>query len=286
MESMLRSFLVLQLTLFFGIYFERIKCHPGFSSYPMRLLRLGVFICMLLILFIDTDLLPASLGMSMALLNIIIVKGRKMECVMSENDVRNKAFLNMVCGLSLIFFVLFVLSGCFLCARRSDANCCANSGTDCLSNNLTVVTLSTVEQQRMFGPFPDWNIQEGRYSYKLFTMRYMIDNDTGLRNVKRSWIAALYCDTESSDKYMLKYSIRIRGSENDIWQEDDSGTVTFLVKDGGVQSIDQVRSASSRCNISVSLEKDVKKSSYLKIKIFANGSYDELRTFVDLNCVD
>ena len=282
MESMLRSFLVLQLTLFFGIYFGRIKCHPGFSSYPMRLLRLGVFICMVLILFIDTDLLPASLGMSMALLNIIIVKGRKMECVMSENDVRNKAFLNMICGLSLIFFVLFVLSGCFLCARRSDANCCANSGTDCL----TVATLSTVEQQRMFGPFPGWNIQEGRYSYKLFTMRYMIDNDTGLRNVKRSWIAALYCDTESSDKYMLKYSIRIRGSENDIWQEDDSGTVTFLVKDGGVQSIDQVRSASSRCNISVSLEKDVKKSSYLKIKVFANGSYDELRTFVDLNCVD
>lgn len=36
MESMLRSFLVLQLTLFFGIYFGRIKCHPGFSSYPMR----------------------------------------------------------------------------------------------------------------------------------------------------------------------------------------------------------------------------------------------------------
>ena len=45
----------------------------------------------------------------MALLNIIIVKGRKMECVMSENDVRNKAFFNMICGLSLIFFVLFVL---------------------------------------------------------------------------------------------------------------------------------------------------------------------------------
>ena len=177
MESMLRSFLVLQLTLFFGIYFGRIKCHPEFSSFLMRLLRLGVFICMLLILFIDTDLLPASLGMSMALLNIIIVKGRKMECVMSENDVRNKAFLNMVCGLSFILFLMFLLSGCFLCARRSDANCCANSGTDCLSNNLTVVTLSTVEQQRMFGPFPDWNIQEGRYSYKLFTMRYMIDND-------------------------------------------------------------------------------------------------------------
>ena len=109
MESMLRSFLVLQLTLFFGFYFERIKCHAEFSSFLMRLLRSGVFLCMLLILFIDTDLLPAAFGMSMALLNIIIVKGRKMECVMSENDVRNKAFLNLVCGLSFIFFVLFVL---------------------------------------------------------------------------------------------------------------------------------------------------------------------------------
>ena len=109
MEHILRSFLVLQLVLFFGIYFERIKCHAEFSSLLMRLLRSGVFLCMLLILFIAIDLLPAALGMSMALLNIMIVKGRKMECVMSENDVRNKAFLNMVCGLSFIFFVLFVL---------------------------------------------------------------------------------------------------------------------------------------------------------------------------------
>ena len=189
-------------------------------------------------------------------------------------------------NLPIFVIVMFLMTCCLLNSRRTDANDECNSVISPQSHNLTVATLSTVEQQRMFGPFPDWNIQEGRYSYKLFTMRYMIDNDTGLRNVKRSWIAVLYCDTESSDKYMLKYSIRIRGSENDIWQEDDSGTVTFLVKDGGVQSIDQVRSASSRCNISVSLEKDVKKSSYLKIKIFANGSYDELRTFVDLNCVD
>ena len=187
---------------------------------------------------------------------------------------------------SRCIIIMISLTCCLLNFRITDANDGCNSCAIPQSNNLTVATLSTVEQQRKFGPFPDLNIQEGRYSYKLFTMRYMIDNDTGLRNVKRSWIAALYCDTESSDKYMLKYSIRIRGSENDIWQEDDSGTVTFLVKDGGVQSIDQVRSASSRCNISVSLEKDVKKSSYLKIKIFANGSYDELRTFVDLNCVD
>ena len=178
-------------------------------------------------------------------------------------------------NLPIFVIVMFLMTCCLLNFRRTDANDGCNSCAISQSNNLTVATLSTVEQQRMFGPFPDWNIQEGRYSYKLFTMRYMIDNDTGLRNVKRSWIAALYCDTESSDKYMLKYSIRIRGSENDIWQEDDSGTVTFLVEDGGVQSSDQVRSASSRCNISVSLEKDEKKSSYLQIKIFAKGSYDE-----------
>ena len=109
MESMLRSFLVLQLTLFFGIYFGRIKCHPGFSSYPMRLLRLGAFVCMLLILFIDVEFLPAILGVSMTLLNVIIIQGRKMECGMGENDVRNRLFLNMICGLSFIFFVMFVL---------------------------------------------------------------------------------------------------------------------------------------------------------------------------------
>ena len=109
MESMLRSFLVLQLTLFCGIYFGRIKCHPEFSSFLMRLLRLGVFICMLLILFIDTDLLPASLGMSMALLNAIIVKGRRMERVTTEGDMRNEVFLNMMFGLSFIFFLMFML---------------------------------------------------------------------------------------------------------------------------------------------------------------------------------
>ena len=109
MEHILRSFLVLQLVLFFGIYFERIKFHAGFSSFIMRLLRSGVFICMLLILFIDVDLLPASLGMSMSLLNIIIVKGRKMEHVITEQFVRNEVFLNMMFVLSFIFFVMFMI---------------------------------------------------------------------------------------------------------------------------------------------------------------------------------
>ena len=109
MENVLRSFLVMQFALLIGIYFERIKCHAGFSSFPMRLLRLGAFVCMLLILFIDVKFFPAILGMSMTLLNAIIIQGRKIECGMGENDVRNKAFLNMICGLSLIFFVMFVL---------------------------------------------------------------------------------------------------------------------------------------------------------------------------------
>ena len=109
MEHVLRSFLVMQFTLLIGIYFERIKCHAGFSSFPMRLLRLGALVCMLLILFIDVEFLPAILGVSMTLLNVIIIQGRKMECGMGENDVRNKAFLNMICGLSFIFFVMFVL---------------------------------------------------------------------------------------------------------------------------------------------------------------------------------
>ena len=109
MEHILRSFLVLQLVLLFGIYFERIKCHAGFSSFPMRLLRLGAFICMLLILFIDADLLPTTLGMSMALLNAIIVKGRRMERVTTEGDMRNEVFLNMMFGLSFIFFLMFML---------------------------------------------------------------------------------------------------------------------------------------------------------------------------------
>ena len=186
-------------------------------------------------------------------------------------------------NLSIFVIVMFLMTCCLLNFKRADANAGCNSGSIPQSNNLTVAALSTVEQQRMFGPFPKWNIQEGRYSYKLFTMRYMIDNDTGLRNVKRSWIVALYCDTESSDKYMLKFSIRMRCSENDIWQEDESGTITFLVKDGDVQSIDQVSSTSSLCNISISLEKDEKKSSYLQIKIITKGSYDELRTFVNYN---
>ena len=106
---MLRSFLVMQFILFIGIYFDKIKCHPGFSSFPMRLLRLGAFGCMLLILFIDVELLPAVLGVSMTLLNATIIQGRKMECGMGENDVCNKVSLNMICGLSFIFFVVFVL---------------------------------------------------------------------------------------------------------------------------------------------------------------------------------
>ena len=61
MEHVLRPFLVMQFALLIGIYFERIKCHAGFSSFPMRLLRLGAFVCMLLILFIDVEFLSAIL---------------------------------------------------------------------------------------------------------------------------------------------------------------------------------------------------------------------------------
>lgn len=181
---------------------------------------------------------------------------------------------------------MFLLSGCILHTRRSDAKCSTNSGIDCLSNNLSVATLTTKEQQKIFGPFPEWNIQEGMYNYKLFTMRYLVDNDTGLRNIKRSWIAALYSDAELSGKYMFKFSTRIKCPQNGVWKEENQGSVIFCIKDGRVQFIEQIDPMHSQSKIGISVAIDEEMRSYLQIKISDKWCHDELRSFVNLNMVE
>ena len=108
---------------------------------------------------------------------------------------------------------MFLSSGCSLGIGESDADGKVNADAAGFYNSM-IASVSTSEQQRLFGPFPSWRMQEGSYHYKLFAMHYLINNDKGVRDVQKSWVAALYFDVELPNRYMLKFSIRSRSSED------------------------------------------------------------------------
>ena len=174
---------------------------------------------------------------------------------------------------------MLLSSGCSLGIGESGADGKLNVDTAGFYN-LMIATVSSTEQQRLFGPFPYWKIQEGSYRYKLFTMHYLINNDTGVRDVQKSWIAALYCDVESPDKYMLKFSVRMRNSEDSMWQEYDGGALSFYVNDSNVQSIEQIGNLRAQSMIKIKICKDAEGRRYFQISISNNDYHDELRSFI------
>ena len=70
---------------------------------------------------------------------------------------------------------MFLSSGCSLGIGGSGADCKLNADATGFYNSM-IASVSTSEQQRLFGPFPSWRIQEGSYRYKLFAMHYLINN--------------------------------------------------------------------------------------------------------------
>lgn len=181
-------------------------------------------------------------------------------------------FLTVIMAVSLS-------SGCFLGVGDSDSDGKPNANVAVFYNSM-IATVSTAEQRRLFGPFPSWKMQEGSYRYELFTMRYLINNDTGMRDVQKSWIAALYCDVESPDKYMLKFSVRMRNSEDCMWQEYDGGKLSFCVKDSNVQSIEQIGDLCAHSMINITICKDAERRRYFQISIRNKDYHDELRSFI------
>lgn len=185
-------------------------------------------------------------------------------------------------GVFLTGIMSMVLSsGCSLGIGESGADDKVNADAAGFYNSM-IATVSTTEQQRQFGPFPCWRMQEGSYHYKLFAMHYLINNDKGVRDVQKSWVAALYFDVELPNRYMLKFSIRSRSSEDGIWQEYDSGTLTFCLKDSCVQSIEQVGNACVRSMINIKVCKDAEGREYFQIKVDSRECHDELRSFISI----
>ena len=174
-----------------------------------------------------------------------------------------------------------VLSGCFCTAGQSSPNVEALAEAKSSSVDLMLTTLVTSDQQKMFGPFPCWKTQVGSYQYKSFTMRYLLNAKTHMRDIHKSWIAALYRDTEVSNRYMLKFMIRDRGSESDTWKTEDNGIMSFVIEDGNTHFVGQVRGANQNSTIHVAICEDAKFLRYLQIKISSQGWYDELRLFME-----
>lgn len=176
---------------------------------------------------------------------------------------------------------MFLSSGCSLGIGESDADGKVNADAAGFYNSM-IASVSTSEQQRLFGPFPSWRMQEGSYHYKLFAMHYLINNDKGVRDVQKSWVAALYFDVELPTRHMLKFSVRSRNSEDGIWQEYDSGTLTFCLKDSCVQSIEQVGNACVQSMINIKVCKDAEGREYFQIVIDNKDGHDELRSFISM----
>ena len=102
-----------------------------------------------------------------------------------------------------------------------------------------------------------------------------------MRDIHKSWIAALYRDTEVSNRYMLKFMIRDRGSESDTWKTEDNGVMSFVIEDDNTHFVGQVRGANQKSTIHVAICEDAKFLRYLQIKISSQGWYDELRLFME-----
>lgn len=176
---------------------------------------------------------------------------------------------------------MFLSSGCSLGIGESGADGKLNADTAGFYNSM-IATISSTEQQRLFGPFPCWRIQEGSYRYKLFAVHYLMNNDKRVRDVQKSWVAALYYDVGLPNRYMFKFSVRSRNSEDGIWQEYDSGTLTFCLKDRCVQSIEQVGNACVQSMINIKVCKDAEGREYFQIKIDNREGHDELRSFISM----
>lgn len=173
-----------------------------------------------------------------------------------------------------------LLSGCFLRVKKSSSGIEISATEKTPPHDLMLTALATSDQQKMFGPFPRWKTRFGSYQYESFAMSYLLNAKTRMRDIHRSWIAALYRDTRVSNRYMLKFVVRNRGAECDMWKTEDNGAVSFALKDGGVYSVKRIEGANQKSTIDVGVYEDARLHRYLQFRISGQGWYDELRSSI------
>lgn len=100
MNNILRSLLVLQVVLLASDLLPRVDCKAVFFSIDL-LIRIGIFIGIVLILFVDVTILPFVIGLTMVMLNLLTIRKRHRE--------RGRLFLYFISFLSFLYFVISVL---------------------------------------------------------------------------------------------------------------------------------------------------------------------------------
>lgn len=178
-----------------------------------------------------------------------------------------------------LFLVLFLV-GCSLKVEHTAPSDETPKGGEVSPTETMLTTLATSDQQKMFGPFPCWKTHEGSYQYQSFMMRYLLNDETQMCDINKSWIGALYRDTSFSNRYSLKFVVRQRFSESQKWQIVDTGNILFVLNGNEVQIVDYGESSRHTTTIAISVCEDIESYRYLQIKISGRECHDEFRTFI------
>lgn len=119
-NNILRAFLVLQIVLLANNFYLQLK--RDMVAYPSGLIfKIGMFLCMLFILFADITTLPLIMGMIMVIYNFSMMR-------LKMPQKKERTFLQLVFFFSFLYFVLsflyFVLSNrdCVLSIKKARCN--------------------------------------------------------------------------------------------------------------------------------------------------------------------
>ncbi len=140
---------------------------------------------------------------------------------------------------------------------------------------------ASAEQRRLFGPFPDWKIQEGESQCIFLATHYLLNDKTNERDIDKSIVVALY-HYENEDRYRLRYVIRKRCSGTWVWEEDGDGSCT-IVLEGNAITLDFCTKAPFKGNVDVKVRSDEESRRYFVINFSYKWWHDELRLYIPSN---
>lgn len=94
--------------------------------------------------------------------------------------------------------------------------------------------MATESQRREFGPFPAWTVGEDGFRWYLFSVRYMRDLESDVRDCNVSVVSAFY-RREEDGCYKIKFSMRKRMSKVEPWKEVDCLEICGSLQDEDLQ---------------------------------------------------
>lgn len=157
--------------------------------------------------------------------------------------------------------------------------CCEVLAKEKVIESKVIEEFASAEQRRLFGPFPDWKIQEGESQCIFLATHYLINDKAKERDIDKSIVAALY-RYENEDRYRLRYMIRKRCFGVWVCEEDGNGSCTIVLK-GKAKTIDfKCAKAHFKGNIDVKVRSDGESRKYFIINFSYKWWHDELRMHI------